>query len=85
MGSDDPFPIKKKPVSGSFLIQAHIGLILAIGRNKKFTYSRFAGRSQARMCFRLILKFVAVLGASMANYGHFMGPNLGLFWQTEAY
>jgi len=35
------------------------------------------------MGFWLILKIVAIIGASMADYGHYMGLNLGVFWQTE--
>jgi hypothetical protein len=34
------------------------------------------------MGFWSILKIVAVFGASVADYGHYMGLNLGLFWQT---
>ena len=45
-------------------------------------YSRFSGRFGARMGFWLIPKIVAFLGASMADYGHYMGLNMGLFWQT---
>ena len=70
---------------GSVLKQAQIDLILANGRNKKFAYWRFTARSWGRMSICMIPEKEAEKRLLWADYGHYMGLNLGLFWKIKRY
>jgi hypothetical protein len=82
LSSDNLFSDPKKPVSGSDLKQAQIGRILANGRNKKFTYSRFAARSHAKRAIVRSRKKMLKKRPLWAGKGHYMGFNLGAFRQN---
>jgi hypothetical protein len=70
---------------GSVLKQAQIGLIFENGQNKKFAYWRFTARSWGRMGICMIPEKEAEKRLLWADYGHYMGLNLGLFRQIKDY
>jgi len=74
-----------EPNLSPVLNRAQINVIWAIGRNKRFAYTRFAGRSHAKRAFVRSRKKRAEKGPLWPANGHYMGLNLGVFLKTEQY